>query len=141
MSIIQRLLAWLFPGQARIVFFQVALNGTTILGDITMVLLTDSQEIDLAIKPLTKKGHPAQVDGTPVWSSSDPQIATVNPAADGLSCVVRAGANLGSVQISVTADADLGAGVAPLTGVLDLEVIGGGAATMSIIAGTPREQI
>ena len=125
----------------RIAFVSATIGQTKITGDITMLLLTDSQEVDLAIKPLTKKGHPAQVDGVPVWSTSDPAIATVAPSADGLSCVVKAAENLGSVQISVAADADLGEGVAPITGILDLEVIGGGAATMSIIAGSPREQL
>ena len=105
-----------------------------------MLLLPDSKEVDVAIKPLDKKNHPAQVDGVPVWASSDPAIASVTPAADGLSAVVKATDNLGSVQISVTADADLGEGVAPITGILDLEVIGGAAATMTIVAGTPREQ-
>ena len=80
------------------------------------------------------------MDGVPVWATSDAAIASIEPAADGLSCIVRAAANLGSAQVSVTADADLGEGVQPLTGVLDLEVVGGAATTMTIIGGTPREQ-
>ncbi len=125
----------------RIVFARAIIDRkTTITGEIKMLIITDSQEVDLAIKPLTRKGHPAQVDGVPAWSTSDPAIATVTPAADGLSCVIKAADNIGPVQISVTADADLGEGVQNLTGVLDLEVIGGAAATLSVIAGTPREQ-
>lgn len=124
----------------RIVFYCAVIDRITIKGDLKMLLLPDSKEVDVAIKPLDKKNHPAQVDGVPVWASSDPAIASVTPAADGLSAVVKATDNLGSVQISVTADADLGEGVAPITGILDLEVIGGAAATMTIVAGTPREQ-
>ena len=44
------------------------------------------------------------------------------------------------MQISVSADADLGDGVRTLTGTLDLEIVSGEAVTLSVIAGTPREQ-
>lgn len=125
----------------RIMFVKAVIDKTnTITGDIQMLLLTDSQQVDLAIKPLTKKGHPAQVDGTPEWSTSNSAVCTVEPTADGLSALVKAAADLGTVQVSVTADADLGAGYVPISGVLDIEVVGGGAATVSIIAGTPTEQ-
>ena len=103
------------------------------------LILTNSQEVDLAIQPLDKRGKPAQVDGTPAWSSSDAAKATVAPAADGLSCVAKALDN-GTVQISVSADADLGDGVRTLTGTLDLEIVSGEAVTLSVIAGAPREQ-
>jgi hypothetical protein len=53
---------------------------------------------------------------------------------------VAATDKLGSVQIGVTADADFGEGVEPITGILDLEIAGGKAVSLRIIAGTPREQ-
>lgn len=135
------LIELLQPPAPRIVFWKAVFDKTTtVKGDLTMLLITDSQEVDLAIKPVTKKGHPAQIDGVPVWSTSDPTIVALVVAADGLSCIATATENLGTVQISVTADADLGEGIQNLTGILDLEVIGGAAATMTIIAGTPREQ-
>ncbi len=127
--------------RGRIVFFRAVIDRlTTITGDLKTMILTDTQEIDLAIKPVDRKGNPAQVDGVPVWASSDPNIASITSAADGLSCVVKAAANLGSVQISVTADADLGEGVAPIAGTLDIDVVAGQAVSLGIIAGTPREQ-
>jgi hypothetical protein len=128
-------------GRARVVFHQAVIDKTnTIKGDLKMLILTDAQEVDLAIKPLDRKGKPAQVDGIPEWTSSDPTIAKVTPLEDGLSAVVAATDNLGSVQIRVTADADLGEGVEPITGTLDLEIAGGKAVSLGIIAGTPREQ-
>jgi hypothetical protein len=136
-----KLLGLLRPAKPRIIFYRAVIDKfTTIYGDIEMLILTDSQQVDLAIKPLTKKLHPAQVDGVPVWSSSDPAVATVEAAADGLSAVVKAADNLGPAQISVTADVDLGEGVNPMTGLLDIEVVGGGAAAISIIAAVPTEQ-
>ena len=44
------------------------------------------------------------------------------------------------VQISVSADADLGDGVRTLTGFLDLEIVSGEAVSLGVIAGAPREQ-
>jgi hypothetical protein len=67
-------------------------------------------------------------------------VATVEPAQDGLSAVVKAADELGTTQISVTADADLGEGVAPIAGTIDIEVVGGQAVALSIVAGTPAEQ-
>jgi hypothetical protein len=45
-----------------------------------------------------------------------------------------------AIQISVTADADLGAGVTPIAGTLDIEVVGDQAVSVGIVAGTPAEQ-
>lgn len=128
-------------GKGRILFSRATIDKTnTIKGEIRMLIITDSQQVDLAIKPVDKKGFPAQVDGVPVWATSDPTIATIEPSADGLSAVVKAATALGSVQISVSADADLGAGVETITGLLDLEVAAGKAVSLAIIAGTPTEQ-
>jgi len=128
--------------RGRIVFCRATIDRlTTIKGDLKMLILTDTQECDLAIKPVDKKGNAAQVDGIPVWTTSDATIASVTPAADGLSAVVKAADNLGSVQVGVTADADLGEGVEPIGGVLDVEIAAGKAVSVTVIAGTPREQI
>ena len=65
-------------------------------------------------------GNPATVDGVPSWASSDPSIVSVTPAPDGLSAVAESTGNLGNVQISVAADADLGSGVREITAVGDI---------------------
>lgn len=70
------------------------------------------------------KGNPAQVEGAPVWSSSDPSIVDVVPSVDGFSATVTPGA-VGVAQIKVEADADLGAGVVPVVGLVDVEVVAG----------------
>lgn len=129
------------PG-GRIVFYQAVIDKVTIIrGDLKSMILTDTQEVDLAIRPLDRKGKPAQVDGVPVWTSSDETICKVTPAADGLSCVAAATVNLGSVQISVSADADLGAGVETISGILDIDIVAGKAVSLGVITGTPREQV
>lgn len=103
------------------------------------LVLTDSQKCSLSIKPVDAKGKPAPVDGVPEWSSSDANVISVSPSADGLSAVIVAG-DPGSAQVSVSADAELGSGVTTLTGALDVQVTGGQAVAMSISAGAPEEQ-
>ena len=105
-----------------------------------MLLITDSQKCALAIAIVDRKGNPASVDGVPAWSSSDATLLTVEAGADGLSAVVTAVGPLGTAQVNVTADADLGGGVKPIAGVLDVQVVGGEAASVNISAGTPEEQ-
>jgi hypothetical protein len=142
-EILQKLLALFRPGSnraVRIQFCAVTIDHRYgVIGDLTMIILLATQEVDLAIQPKDKKGNPAQIDGVPVWSSSNVDVVALTPAADGLSCVAKAGL-IGTAQVSVTADADLGAGVKPITGLLDVNVAAGEAYSMGVITGTPREQ-
>jgi hypothetical protein len=105
-----------------------------------MLLLTDTQKSTLTIEPVTAKGRPALLDGVPEWSSSNPAVASIEPAVDGLSAVVVA-RGAGETQISVTADADLDEGeTREISGVLDVQVKAGEAVSVGIAAGTPEEQ-
>ena len=105
-----------------------------------MFTMTDSQKASLQIKPVDKRGNPAPVDGVPVWASSDVNTITVAPAADGMSCEITAVGPLGQCQVTVSADADMGTGVTTITGVLDVQIIAGAAASLAISAGAPTEQ-
>ena len=102
------------------------------------LVLTDAQKVALSVTFLDAAGNPASVDGAPVWGSSDPTIVLVEAATDGLSAVATAVGPLGSAQVNVTADADLGAGVESITGLLDVNVVGDKAVTVAIAAGTPE---
>ncbi len=103
------------------------------------MVLKDSEQVVLSVVPVDAKGNAAAVDGAPVWGSSDPSVATVTPAADGLSATVAAAGPLGKTQISVTADADLGEGVESVVGTLEIAVVAGKAVSLSIKTGTPEE--
>lgn len=100
--------------------------------------LTVDQQVSLSVAYVDSQGNPAQVDGVPVWASSDTNVATVLAAADGLSAVAAAAGNIGTAQISVTADADLGAGTTSLISLLDLAVVGGEAVSGTITPGEPE---
>jgi hypothetical protein len=101
--------------------------------------LTDTQKATLRIEPRNAKGNLAPVDGVPEWASSDPNVASVTPSADGLACVVKAG-QAGSAQVTVTVDADLGDGIRALSGSIDVNVSAGEAVTIAIVAGAPEDQ-
>jgi hypothetical protein len=105
------------------------------------LILTDTQKCALAITPVDVKNNPAPVEGVPVWASSDEGAVAVDVAADGMSAVVRAvGPLTPGVQISVSADADLGEGVVPVVGLLNVQVVASQAVSVAISAGAPEEQ-
>jgi hypothetical protein len=129
----------LVPGQAVGFVFSADLEGQITEG-ITKMDLRDDQQVTLTIQPVDKKGKPALVDGVPEWLSSNTDVATVEPSSDGLSALVVAGAPGDSATISVTADADLGAGVTPISGSLVVTVVPGAATSVTIVPGTPADQ-
>lgn len=135
---LDRILAAVEPLPAVKIIFTVEMEGQTTEGE--SIAMTNSQQATATIQPVDKKRQPAPVDGVPVWASSDETIITVTPAADGLSAVVAAVGPLGAAKVSVTADADLGAGVSSIFGSLDVTVTQGQAVGMTITLGDATEQ-
>lgn len=103
-----------------------------------MLLLTTTQKVKMEVQPSDADGNPARIDGMPVWNISDAAIGTLAAAPDGMSCYFLTTGVMGTVQVSVTADADLGAGVRALSATLDISVEAGEAVTLGIRVGTPE---
>jgi hypothetical protein len=121
--------------EPRIVFS--ATIGGILLKDIKMLMLPNDHKVPVSIQPVDGKGNPAPVQGVPSWTSSAETIAYVSSvASDGLSAEVLPGDTLGTCQVNVSADADLGAGVTPINGVLDVQVVAGQAVGFTIQTGT-----
>jgi hypothetical protein len=97
-----------------------------------MLTLPDDKTASAAVSYTDAKGNAATVDGAPVWTSSDESILTVAAAADGLSAVITPVGPLGTAQVKVEADADLGAGVTSLVTLGDIQVVGGQAVAGNI---------
>jgi hypothetical protein len=98
------------------------------------------QKALLTIAPTDAAGNPSTIDGIPTWSTSDPTIATV--AADpndstGLTAFAVPVGPLGTAQIQVSVDADMGNGIRTVTGLLDIEVQAG--ETVSVAIGATLE--
>ena len=101
--------------------------------------LSSIEKVSLMIQPVNAKGNPAPIDGVPVWTISDPTVATLTVADDGLTASLVA-INPGSVQITVQADADLGPGTKLITGTLDVTVTAAEAVAINIIPGVAELQ-
>jgi hypothetical protein len=117
--------------------FSVQLAGVT-TKDIKMLILPNDHQVTASITPVDAKGNAASIDGLANWTSSNPTIASVaNVSADSLSADIVPGTALGSCQVNVTADADLGSGVATISGVLDVQVSAGAAVGFTITTAPP----
>ena len=106
----------------------------TAWGDQMAYTLPDGNQVQVKISYVDAQGNPARVDGDVAWSSSDTNIATVtvNSGDSSLAVVAAAaGGTIGQVQITATADADLGSGTRELITMMDVEVVAGEA-----VAGT-----
>lgn len=103
------------------------------------LILKDNQRVTINVSPVDAKGNPAQVDGAPVWAVVGPGIVTLEPSSDGFTCVATTTGELGTTQLTVTADADVGEGIQTISGLLDLEVVGGVAVGLAIAAGIPED--
>lgn len=120
-----------------------AFHHHPIRGDVTMAFdLPADKLVSVTIELKDKKGNPAQVDDTPVWSTDNTQVLALEPAADGMSCKVTAVGVLTAspVMVQVTADADLGDGVKPVIGTLEVNVVAGDAALISLTPGALQDQ-
>lgn len=104
-----------------------------------MAIVNESQNLPLSIEIKSLKGKPAKVDGAPAWKSSDEAVGTLDVAADGMSALFKS-VSSGNCSVGVSIDADLGEGVKPILGSLDINVVGDEAAVVEIKAGTPIDQ-
>lgn len=101
-------------------------------------ILSTVQKVALSVAFVDAAGNPAVVDGVPSWSSSDASVVAIEDVSpDGMSCFASTVGPLGTAQVSVSADADMGSGTRAVTGVLDIEVQAAEAVSASIAAGTP----
>lgn len=118
-------------------FYKFPLVGGFLMAAVS---LNTIQQFTITIQPVDAKGHPAKVDGVPTWLTDNPAVVALTPSADGLSCLVAAVGIPGTVNINVTADADLGAGVTPLVGTIDCEVTQAPATSIVLTPGAVSDQ-
>jgi hypothetical protein len=104
-------------------------------------LTTDQFYQAVALTITDSKGRPAEVDEPPTWASSDETVLTVTVASDGMSADINTVA-VGTARVTVTADADLGEGVVPITGVTEDIIVTSGsvASVMTLTLGTPVDK-
>lgn len=104
--------------------------------------LASGTQVHLQVNYVDAAGNPAVVDGDVAWASSNPSVAdVVVDVADSSKATVRALGPTGQVQVTATADADLGAGVRQLVTPLDVSVAAGEAVAGTIAPVGPAEPI
>ena len=104
-------------------------------------ILKDGQKVTLALEITDAEGNPAFGEGAPVWESSDPSLVEVVADPDDPTQAVAStvpGPGLGTATVTAIVDADLGEGVVPVTGTLDIDVVAGDAAIVNLVAGDPE---
>ena len=104
----------------------------TAKGDRFMFTLPVDDAVKMQATYVDAEGNPAKVDGPITWASSDETLAEVEvDSVDSSIVAVTPVGPTGQVQITATADADLGAGVRELITVCDISLVAGEA-----VAGT-----
>lgn len=122
-------------GPAGVIEFYTLIDGKQ--RKVTQMTLKVTQTLPVSLKIVDSKGNPALVDGAPTWSVSDPTLAAVAPSPDGMSAVITPLGPMGSFTVQAACDADLGPGVTSIIGTLDIDLAGGDAVAVTIVAGTP----
>jgi hypothetical protein len=100
--------------------------------------LTATQQVTLTVAPKDRRGNPAQVQD-PTWQVDNPNLVSLVPAPDGLSCVVAALGPIGAGTLTFRCDSNLGAGVVELIGTVQFTITPGTATVIEITPGTPTE--
>lgn len=119
-TIIQRVTVW-YEG------FEITVEGSYI-----MYTLAVDHFVQMQVSYVDAGGNPATVDGPVVWSVSDTTLLTaVADTTDSTLVTITPVGPVGQVQLTATADADLGAGTKSLITVADISLVAGEA-----VAGT-----
>ena len=107
-------------------------NNLRFTGENVMYTLPVDHVISMEVSYIDAAGNPANVDGEVAWQCSDDALATLDldPSDSSIVKVTPVGA-AGQIQVTATADADLGAGVRNIITVCDIELVAGEA-----VAGT-----
>lgn len=109
----------------------------SVMGSATLDLsITTAEKIRVALHPMTNGGKPVEIDGPPRWGVLSGG-ATVAPAADGMSAYLISGDGPGDTFVLVSADADLGAGVEDLSGIVRLRVSGVNSEALGLLVSDP----
>lgn len=91
--------------------------------------------------PLDANGNPAAIDGKPTFASANPAICTfvTDPSdATGMTGLITSLGPLAAASpVSISADADLGTGVATITVGGTVSIVAGQAVGFAVTVGTP----
>lgn len=99
------------------------------------VHITNEEKIRLSITPMTPGGQPAPIDGVAQWNV---QGDCTLEAIDATSAWVLSGSVIGDSVVTVTADADMGAGTVSIMDTATVHVESPMASQLGLAAGAPE---
>lgn len=113
-----------------------------ILQEVTHMELKVSDKRNYAIVAKDKFGNVTSLDSKekPAWAVSDPALADLAIAEDGMSADVMPKGPVGNFLLQVSGDADLGDGVKPITGEASIELLPGEAVSIELAPGEAAPQ-
>ena len=107
---------------------------------VDMEVMNVGKKKKVSVKFVDASGFEAKVDGKPVFAVSDLEMASLAVSEDGMSAEVMA-LKPGSFMLSLTADADMGAGIKPIIGSLSFDVLSGEAVAVMLVAEDVAEAV
>lgn len=96
---------------------------------------TNEEQVPVTAAPVTASGKPAQVDGALTITVQSGEGTFSQDAGEPLTFRAVSGDNPGTTVYLVEADADLGAGVVPISDTVTYEVAGAQAASFGLSSG------
>jgi hypothetical protein len=121
------------PGEAVRAVITISAAGWTARGYAMAVALPKGKAVDLTIAFEDDAGNPAEAPGAVTWTSSDDEIATVDPDADDDTEAVATAVAEGAATITGSSN-----GISATIDI-DVTVEAGGAVTANISAGEPYQ--
>lgn len=103
-----------------------------------IAVITNEQKIKVTVQPTTEAGNPATIDGVPTFEVTEGD-ATVELVEGEPNSAYLVSGEAGVVStIKVSADADLGEGVATIEEAVTLNVVAASANNLGVTAGAPE---
>lgn len=96
-----------------------------------MFILKDSQKAELEVVPVSAAGNIAEVDGAVTFAVTDEAILALTITGPRTAIVTAVGP-VGIAQVTCSADALVGEGEVIISGIVEVQVIAGAAATIAI---------
>lgn len=138
-----RIVRWLYQliechESKESVHFNFIIGPTTEKGVHIMpvdISMSDQQQVVVSVSPVTATGSPAKLDGPPVFAVASGDVTLIT-ATDGMSATIVSGLD-GDSTVSVSADADLGAGIKTISDTITVHVTSPQATSLGLTAATP----
>ncbi|MET3132876.1 hypothetical protein AAKU55_003157 [Oxalobacteraceae bacterium GrIS 1.11] len=119
--------------RVKSIHFMISNGNTNHKAKHMNTIINDMQKFSLALALVSAAGNAAALASIPTWSSSDPSVVTVTPAADGLTAEVSSTGVPGTATVTASVDG--------LTVTDDITVTAGPGATLTLTAGEPVNRI